>query len=143
MQAAGYDAYQRIQAETATPGQLIALLYDAMLRNLSRAETGIEARNLEVAHDQLLHAQDIVLELMASLDVDAAGDVGALARQMAPLYEYMYRRLIDASIHKDAEAVREVRRLILPVRDAWSNALIQYARDAASGTRTGGDTNGG
>ena len=44
---AGYHTYQRIQAETATPGQLIALLYDAMLRSLARAEGGLEERNLQ------------------------------------------------------------------------------------------------
>jgi flagellar protein FliS len=137
---AGYQTYQRIQTETASPGQLIAMLYDAMLRNLSRAERGIEDRDIELTHETLLRSQDIVLELIASLDTEAGGDVGAIARQLAPLYEYMYRRLIDASIHKDVEAVREVQRLIVPVRDAWSEALVQCARDAATGVRQGGDS---
>jgi len=140
---AGYQTYQRIQTETATPGQLIALLYDAMLRSLARAEGGLEERNLQQTHEALLRSQDIVLELIASLDTDAQGDVGAMARQLAPLYEYMYHRLLDASIHKDVDAVREVRRLIVPVRDAWSHALGQFARDAATGARGGGDNIGG
>lgn len=140
---AGYQTYQRIQTETATPGQLIALLYDAMLRNLSRAENGIAEHDLELTHETLLRSQDIVLELIASLDTEAGGDVGAMARQLAPLYEYMYRRLLDASIHKDARAIREVRRLIVPVRDAWSDALVQCARDAAAGARPGGGSIGG
>jgi flagellar protein FliS len=140
---AGYHTYQRMQTETATSGQLIALLYDAMLRSLTRAEGGLEERNLQQSHEALLRSQDIVLELIASLDTGAEGDVGAMARQMAPLYEYMYHRLLDASLHKDVEAVREVRRLILPVRDAWSNALSQFARDAATGVRAEGETIGG
>ena len=136
MRASGYDAYQRMQAETSTPGQLIALLYDAMVRSLDRAQTGLEQRDLETAHAPLLRAQDIVLELIASLNVEEGGEAGVMARQLAPLYEYMYRRLLEASIHKDVSAVEEVRRLILPVRDAWSNALEQVSRQVAAAPST-------
>ncbi len=136
MRASGYDAYQRMQAETSTPGQLIALLYDAMVRSLDRAQTGLEQRDLETAQAPLLRAQDIVLELIASLNVEEDGDAGVMARQLAPLYEYMYRRLLEASIHKDVSAVGEVRRLIVPVRDAWSNALEQVSRQVAAAPGT-------
>lgn len=132
MRASGYDAYQRVQAETSTPGQLIALLYDAMLRSLDRAKAGLERRDLESAHAPLLHAQDIVLELIASLNMDDAGEAGTLARQMAPLYEYMYRRLLEASLKKDASAIDEVRGLVTPLRDAWANVLEQLSRQVAS-----------
>jgi len=132
MRANGYDAYQRVQAETATPGQLISLLYDAMLRSLDRVQAGLEAKDLEGAHGLILRAQDIVLELISSLNLDDAGDAGAMARQIAPLYEYMYRRLLDANLHKDSEAIEEVRALIVPVRDAWSAALEQLSRQAAA-----------
>lgn len=138
MRANGYDTYQRVQAETSSPGQLIALLYDAMLRSLDRARHGLEERDLEAAHGPLLRAQDIVLELISSLNTDDKDDAGALASQLAPLYEYMYRRLVDANLHKDVEAVDEVRRLIVPVRDAWSNALEQLSRQAAVGAPIGG-----
>ncbi|MEX2446427.1 MAG: flagellar export chaperone FliS [Dehalococcoidia bacterium] len=141
---AGYDTYQRMQAETATPGQLIALLYDAMLRGLARAESGLEQHDMEAAHAALIRGQDIVLELVASLDMDAAGAPGEIARQMAPLYEYMYRRLLDASLQKDVEAVREVRRLLLPVRDAWAAVVQQTAEhDATAGVDTPGDLRAG
>lgn len=132
MRASGYDAYQRVQAETSTPGQLIALLYDAMVRSLDRAKAGLDQHDLESAHAPLLRAQDIVLELISSLNVDDAGEAGAMARQLGALYEYMYRRLLDASVHKDAAAVDEVRRLITPVREAWSHALEELSRQAAS-----------
>ncbi|MGE3855631.1 MAG: flagellar export chaperone FliS [Dehalococcoidia bacterium] len=132
MRASGYDAYQRVQAETSTPGQLIALLYDAMVRSLDRAKAGLEQHDLESAHAPILRAQDIVLELISSLNMDDDGEAGAMARQLGALYEYMYRRLLDASLHKDGEAIDEVRRLITPVREAWANALEQLSRQAAS-----------
>jgi flagellar secretion chaperone FliS len=135
MQSA-HQAYRRMQTTTASPGELIALLYDALLRNLMRAEGGLGAHDMEEAHTALLRSQDIVLELISSLDTDAEGDVGSLARQLAPLYEYVYRRLLDASLHKDAAPLAEVRRLVQPVREAWAFALEQLAQDAASAART-------
>jgi flagellar protein FliS len=132
MRASGYDAYQRVQAETSTPGQLIALLYDAMVRSLDRAKAGLDQHDLESAHAPILRAQDIVLELISSLNMDDDGEAGAMARQLGALYEYMYRRLLDASLHKDGNAIDEVRRLIVPVREAWANALEQLSRQAAS-----------
>lgn len=131
MQAA-HQTYRRMQTATASPGELIGLLYDALLRNLTRVESSLDARDIAEAHPALLRAQDIVLELIASLDTDAEGEAGTIARQMAPLYEYMYRRLLDASLHKDGSPVAEVRRLVLPVRDAWRHALEQVASQAAA-----------
>ncbi len=127
-----HQTYRRMQTATASPGELIALLYDALLRNLSKAERGLGASDVDEAHTAMLRAQDIVLELISSLDIDAEGEAGTIARQLAPLYEYMYRRLLDASLHKQAEPIAEVRRLVQPVREAWAHALEQLAQDAAT-----------
>ncbi len=135
MQSA-HQTYRRIQTATASPGELVAMLYDALMRNLTRAETGLDSRDMEQAHNALLKSQDIVLELISSLDTGNSGDAGQMARQIAPLYEYMYRRLLDASIHKDTAPIAEVRRLVMPVRDAWRNALEQVAAQAASSPLT-------
>jgi len=124
-----------MQTSTASPGELISMLYDALLRNLSRAEGGLASRDIEVAHHALLKSQDIVLELMSSLNLEAEGEAGSIARQMAPLYEYMYRRLLDASMHKETAPIAEVRRLVEPVREAWRFALEQLAQEAASAPR--------
>ncbi|MEX1023052.1 MAG: flagellar export chaperone FliS [Dehalococcoidia bacterium] len=131
MQSA-HQTYRRMQTATASSGELIGLLYDALVRNLTRAEGGLGAHDISEAHQALLRSQDIVLELIASLDPDAPGEAGQIARQIAPLYEYMYHRLLDASMHKDAEPVVEVRRLVLPVREAWRHALEQVATQTAT-----------
>jgi flagellar protein FliS len=119
LRSVGYGAYQRIQAETSSSGQLILMLYDALLKNLKRAETAIDRDDKELAHSALVRSQDIVLELIASLDMDS----GEIAHRLAPLYEYQYQRLLDANVHKDGGAVSEVIRLIAPLRQAWAQAI--------------------
>lgn len=126
MQAVGYGAYRRIQTETSSPAELILLLYDALLNDLKHAEERLKQREFDTAHTALVRAQEIVLELIASLDMDA----GDIARQLAPLYEYQYQRLLEANMQKDAQPVAEVIRLVTPLREAWINAVrnVQAAR---------------
>ena len=119
MDAAGYGAYKRIQAQTSSPGELVVLLYDALLNDLARADLAIDERDLPRVHDRLVHAQEIVLELAASLNHDA----GEISEQLAALYDYCYRRLLEANVKKDKSAVHEVSRLLQPVRDAWRQVV--------------------
>lgn len=119
MQAVGYGAYRRMQAETSSPGELILLLYDALLNDLSQAHASLTTHDHETAHRALLRAQEIILELISSLDLSA----GEIARQLQPLYQYEYQRLLDANVHKDAGAVAEVISLVEPLRAAWVQAV--------------------
>ena len=122
----GYGAYQRVQAETSAPGELVVLLYDALLKNLRRALVGLEADAPEQVNDGLTRAQDITLELRSSLDPQSD-----LAEQLVPLYDYMFRQLIHANTRKESAAVEEVVSLVLPVRDAWASAV--HGAQPASG----------
>jgi flagellar secretion chaperone FliS len=119
MPASGYSAYQRVQVETSTPAQLVLQLYDALMRDLERASAALDGRAVpEQAHNSLVHAQEIVIELLASLDMNS----GDLAQHLADLYQYMYRRLVTANVAKDQDAVSEVLRLLKPIHAAWAEA---------------------
>ena len=133
MQTAGYGMYQQIQTETSSPGELLLLLYGALHRKLLQAETALEARDWEAAHPPLLLAQEIVLELTASLDMES----GELAEQLAALYDYCYRRLVDANVKKDPDAVREVQGLTRPLREAWTSAVQATMPAAVEGVHRG------
>jgi flagellar protein FliS len=124
--AVGYGVYRRIQTETSSPGELILMLYDALLNDLQHAESDLTQHHWEPAHTSLVRAQEIVLELIASLDMDA----GEIARQLAPLYEYQYQRLLEANVQKNPKPVTEVIGLVRPLREAWMNAVrkVQAAR---------------
>lgn len=130
MQTAGYGTYQRIQTQTSSVGELVVLLYEALHRNLALAESALDASDWEQAHAPLLRAQEITLELSTSLNMAA----GEISDQLAALYEYWYRRLVDANVRKDADAVREVQALTRPLREAWVRAVqTAPAMDVATG----------
>ncbi len=112
-------AYRRQQVETASPGQLIVMLYDGAIRSCQAAQEAIARQDRDSAARHLLKAQDIVAELMSCLNVAAGGEMGV---KLLQLYEYMYRRLVHANVQKDAAAVEEVEGLLAGLREAWAQA---------------------
>jgi len=118
VQAVGYGAYQRVQVETSSPGEVLILLYDALLKNLRRAVVALESGEAELTNEALTRAQDITLELRSSLDLQTE-----LAEQLSPLYSYVFRTLVLANVNKDPDLVRELEQMITPMRDAWMFAV--------------------
>ncbi len=128
MFAQGYARTYRANAVlTASPGQLVLMLYDGALTALQLGRHFLEApedtpRRIEMINQQLLKAQNILLELQAGLNFEAGGE---FARTMQRLYEYHHRRLLEANIQKRVEPVIEVERLVRELRDAWAEMLSQ------------------
>jgi flagellar protein FliS len=108
---------------TASPQQLLVMLYDRLALDLERAEEALVAGNKEVSHAQLLHAQEIVLELRASLQVD----VWEGGPRLAALYSWVLGELMKANLKGDVRRVRDCRQVVEPLRDAWREAALSLA----------------
>jgi flagellar protein FliS len=126
MVAQGYArAYQAQSVLTASPGQLILILYDGALRFLGHARDALQSteespRRIETINTNLLKAQNIVAELQSCLNLEAGGDHAA---NLDRLYDYYLRRLFEANMRKTAEPVIEVEKLIRELRDGWAEML--------------------
>jgi flagellar protein FliS len=112
---------------TASPQQLLVMLYDRLALDLERAEDGLVAGDRETAHGQLLHAQEIVLELRASLQVD----VWEGGPRLAALYSWVLSELMKANLKGDVRRVRDCRKVVEPLRDAWREAAASLAVSTA------------
>ena len=118
----GYQAYRRTQIETAPPGAADSDALrrgDPVARNARRA---LEAGDKQKAHTELTRAQDVVSELIGSLDMEAGGE---LAANLYQLYRYMYQRLVQANIRKSVEPIDEVVQLMGELRDGWYEGVIR------------------
>lgn len=129
MRTVGYGAYRQVQAETSSAGELLLLLYDALERDLVQAEEGLRAHDRAAAHRPLLHAQEVMLELIASLDHGC----GELPARLAAIYEYCYQRLLDASLEQSTAAVEEVARIVASLGAAWRHAVHAEPEGAHGG----------
>jgi flagellar protein FliS len=109
---------------TASPARILTMLYDRLVRDLSLAEAAIATGDGQTAHNELVHAQAIIQELNASLDVDVwEGGTG-----LAQLYTFLHDELVGANVAKDAARVAASRQIIEPLRDAWHQAAQESQR---------------
>ena len=114
---------------TASPQQLLVMLYERLALDLERAEDALVAAQRETAHHQLIHAQQIVLELRASL----RPEVWEGGPRLAALYAWLVGELIQANLKGDVRRVRDCRRVVEPLRDAWREAAASLAGVAGVG----------
>lgn len=135
--ANAYSQYQKMQVNTASPGQLVLMLYDAGIRWAREGAAALKAKEMEQGHGLLIKAQEAVSELAGALNMEAGG---AIAQNLAQLYDYMYRRLVDANVNKDPEAAEEVAELLTTLREAWEQVIKKGAgqRKVAGGLNVGG-----
>ena len=110
------DVYRNNQVTTAPQKKLIIMLYDEAIRNLKLAEIAMENKDIEKINTHLIKAQDIIMELMTTLNFEAGGDI---AKNLYQLYDYMYFRLVRANIDKNIDYVKEVKKYMEELRDAW------------------------
>lgn len=127
MVSTGYARTYRANAIlTASPGQLVLMLYDGALKALHIAREAFaetdEVKRIEIINTQLLKAQAIISELQTGLNMEAGGE---FAQTMFRLYDYHNRRLSEANIRKQVEPVVEVEKLVRELRDAWAQMLSQ------------------
>jgi len=120
------NTYIENQVMTAGPAKLIAMLYDGAIDFIKRAEESIKNKDYVEANRFIKRAQDVVMELNLSLDVERGGDI---AMNLRSLYNYFYRRLIEANIKKDIEILKEVRQFISELSEVWKEAMRKEGKN--------------
>ena len=126
-----WQSYRKVATQTASPGQLVLMLYDGAIRFSEQALAGFEHRGDPLAFNQTINnnihrAQAIIMELNAVLNMARGGEVAFNLRR---LYLYMDRRLREANIRKQREPIQEVIMRLRVVRDSWAEMLQQGSQD--------------
>ncbi|SHJ67145.1 flagellar export chaperone FliS [Paramaledivibacter caminithermalis] len=113
-----YQKYKQNSIMTATPQELVLLLYNGAMKFLKQAILHLENKDIPKAHSAIIRVQNITLEFMAT--VDRNYEVG---ENLYNLYDYMYNRLIQANISKEAKMLQEVYDMYKELRDTWEEAM--------------------
>ena len=121
----GANAYARLGVETqamsASPHQLICMLFDGAVRAIGMARHHMASGDVAAKGNAISKAVGIVDNgLKASLDAKAAGPAGeGLVANLSALYDYVIRRLLQANLHNDAQALDEAEALLENIASAW------------------------
>ena len=128
----GYIQYREQSVMTASPGDLVLMLYDGCLRQLRLARLSLSPgeggrADFETASQALKKAQDIVMELINGLDFNYD-----IAKQLFRLYEYASHEMVQANVRKDSLFLDSVEEIMSDLRNTWEQA-IRISRSLAAG----------
>jgi len=114
------NQYRKNEIETAAPGKVLLLLYDAAIQFLNKAKIEFEQGETEQVTTSIYSCQKIILEFMNTLDMENGG---TLAENLYNLYDYLYRALVDANFNHDLKKIEEVLRHLKSLRETWQKAI--------------------
>jgi len=113
-----YQAYQENSVLTASPGDLTLMLYNGCLKFLNLAKKAIEEKNITEKNMNLQKAQNIINELMVTLNMDIE-----ISKQMMALYDFVRIKLIEANVKNDLAALEEAESIMIEFRDTWKEVI--------------------
>ncbi len=135
----GKMEYLRTKVLTASPEELHLMLYDGAIRFAEEGKTAMAAGNLEKAHEFLVRAQNIVLEMSAGLNHEVNPD---LCAKLSSLYNFIYRRFVEANLKHDIAAIDDGLKILNYQRETWvllMDKLAAERKDPAETIMPAGD----
>lgn len=128
----GLQAYRDTRIKTASGGQLIIMLYDGAIKKLDRAIELLccnsgkkkDPAKIEEIGKAILKTQEIITELMVSLDFEQGGEI---AQNLFSLYTWFNKELLDAHVNADMARLRIVRDMIDDLRKTWVETVSKTA----------------
>jgi len=129
MNPQGAQNYLRTRVFTATPEQLQMMLYDGAIRFAEQARPALEKQDWETSYNMISRAQRIITELTCTLKRDLFPE---LCERLAGLYNYVYRKLVEANVDHKVAALDEALKILRYQRETWAMLMDQLGKQRAS-----------
>ncbi len=112
------DTYLNRAVQTATPADLTLMLYEGAIKFCNIALVALEKKDFQKVNDNLKKAQKIIMEFRATLDHKYP-----VWEDFDRVYDYIYRRLVEGNLEKDAEIIEDALKYIREMRDTWKEVM--------------------
>lgn len=112
------DLYNRNKILTASPSELVMMMYDGAIKFCNLGKKAIEEGNVEASNNHIQKARKIIVEFRNNLDFSYE-----VANDFDRVYEYIYHTLVDANIKKDPALLDEALYHIKELKDAWRQVM--------------------
>ncbi len=114
----GYSTYNNSKILTASPAELTLMLYEGAIKFCNMALIGMENKDIEKTHNNIIKAERIVNEFRITLDFKYE-----VAKDFDSVYEYILQCLMDANLKKDEEKLNEALKYLRVMRDTWKEVM--------------------
>jgi flagellar protein FliS len=121
----GAKNYKQTAIKTASPEQILLMMYEAAIKSAKLAKQAMEKGQLAEKGKQIAKVHDIVNELNSTLDHQRAADVAA---QLASLYEFCVSQLLKANIQNDLAAMDSVVKVLTTLYEGWVGAINEVRK---------------
>lgn len=128
------NAYKETSIKTASGNKIVLMLYDEALKQMDAAVGKLEngTKSFDSINASITKAQEVITELMVSLDFDKGGEI---ATNLFNLYMFFNRELMNGNVKKDPEPIKNVRKMVADLREAWGEIM----KSAAAGPAAAGN----
>ena len=120
--ASQHSSYREMEILSASPERLLLIVFDQLVVNLERARIAMERKDIELRVTSLRRARGLVNELMTTLDFEKGG---AMATQLADIYQFMLFELVDVGQRGDIAVVQKLGNIARNLRDGFAGAAEQ------------------
>lgn len=119
------NAYRQAAVTTASPEQILLMLYEAAIRHARKAIDCLEAKDLAGKGIYIGKTHDIINELTNTLNFEIGGEI---AKNLERLYTYMTDALVKANLENSKEPLQEVLKMLDTLLSAWKEAVHQVRK---------------
>lgn len=130
--------YLKTQVMTASPEMLQLMLWDGAIRFAEQGKDAILRQDTEGSYKALVRAQKIIVEISTALRREVDPD---LCGKLAALYNFMYRRLVEANLQKNPAPLEEALKLMKHQRETWVMLMEKLAAQRAAEAQPAGEEN--
>lgn len=113
---ANLEQYLKSSISTASPVQLVIMLYDGAMKQLANGKRAMEQKNVFEQNKALQKAQRIIAELISSLDHRQGGEI---ASNLLALYTFCYDRLVESNVNDDPTGIEQTMEVLSTLRSGW------------------------
>ena len=125
------STYKETKIKTASQGQLVIMLYDEAVKQLNMALDLLELNNsdkkqpsrIEQISKSVMKTEEIITELMVSLDFDQGGDI---SKNLFSIYAWFNKELVEANISQDIQRIATVRNMLSDLRTSWNDLFNKH-----------------
>lgn len=115
-----YQVYKNNAVNTASGGELTLMLYNGCMKFIKQAMKDMDEKNYEAKNTNIQKAQNIIQELMLTLDTEVE-----ISKQMLPLYEYIQYQLKEGNIKNEVALLEEALQFVTEFRDTWKEVILK------------------
>jgi flagellar protein FliS len=113
------SSYREMEIHAASPERLLVIVFEQLVVNLERARIAMERNDVELRVTALRRARGLVAELLSTLDFEKGG---ALAIELADLYQFLLMELVDIGRRGDVRTMRKLVNIATHLRDGFAGA---------------------